>query len=266
MTFTTSSLSYLDGLTDQNQIEVESLDSFTDRYAPVQSISGGTITMQQPAWDNNTWGYDTMNAAWTRCTWRTTTRSCSRPGSGTWTRPPASCSTRPPPARTRTASTSNCRSSRSLVQVSGSYSSPVSGLSFTNITFTGTSWLGPSSSQGYADQQSGTFLTGTWHAALDRRLLQRLPAVRGHPAVLGPDARRRAGLRGHQHHLQRRHLHRPRRGRPRRRQGRRTPTPAGPAWAPATSPSPATRSATTRAAGSWSAGSRPTPTTRATRR
>ena len=63
MTFTTSSLSYLDGLTDQNQIEVETLDSFTDRYAPVQSISGGTITMQQPAWDNNTWGYDTMNAA-----------------------------------------------------------------------------------------------------------------------------------------------------------------------------------------------------------
>ena len=38
----------------------------------------------------------------------------------------------------------------------------MSGLSFSNITFTGTSWLGPSGSQGYADQQSGTFITGTW--------------------------------------------------------------------------------------------------------
>src|SRR5450755_696657 len=43
LTFTSSSLSYLDSTTDQNQIEVESVDSFTDRYATVQSISGGTI-------------------------------------------------------------------------------------------------------------------------------------------------------------------------------------------------------------------------------
>jgi hypothetical protein len=62
MTFTNSSLSYLDSLTDQSQIDVESPDSFTDRYSPVASISGGTITMQQPAWDNNGWGYDTLNA------------------------------------------------------------------------------------------------------------------------------------------------------------------------------------------------------------
>jgi hypothetical protein len=33
----------------QNRIEVESVASFTDRYAPVQAISGTTITMQQPA-------------------------------------------------------------------------------------------------------------------------------------------------------------------------------------------------------------------------
>ena len=60
LTITSSSLSYLASLTDQNQIEVESVDSFTDRYAPVASISGNTITMQQPAWANNNWGYDVM--------------------------------------------------------------------------------------------------------------------------------------------------------------------------------------------------------------
>lgn len=62
LTFTDSSLDYLAGLSDQSHMEVESLNSFTDRYAPVQSISGRTITMQQPAWNNNSWGYDTINA------------------------------------------------------------------------------------------------------------------------------------------------------------------------------------------------------------
>ena len=40
LTITNSSLNYLAGLSNQNQIEVESVNSFTDRYAPVQSISG----------------------------------------------------------------------------------------------------------------------------------------------------------------------------------------------------------------------------------
>ena len=60
LTITSSSLNYLAGLTHQNQIEVESVNSFTDRYAPVASISGSTITMQQPAWANNNLGYDVM--------------------------------------------------------------------------------------------------------------------------------------------------------------------------------------------------------------
>ena len=51
---------------------------------------------------------------------------------------------------------------QTLVQVSGSYSSPVTGLSFSNVTFTGTTWLGPSGPNGYADQQNGAFITGTW--------------------------------------------------------------------------------------------------------
>ena len=77
MTIQNSALDYLATLPEQNRIELESQNSFTDRYAPVQSISGTTITMQQPAWDNNNWGYDTLaspsQAA--SCTWRTPTRS-----------------------------------------------------------------------------------------------------------------------------------------------------------------------------------------------
>ena len=42
----------------------------------------------------------------------------------------------------------------SLVDISGSYSAPAQGLTFSGIEFTGTSWLGPNTSQGYADQAS----------------------------------------------------------------------------------------------------------------
>ena len=60
--FTNGALSYLNTLANQSRIELESIGSFTDRYSPVQSISGGLITMQQPAWNNNNFGYDTFSS------------------------------------------------------------------------------------------------------------------------------------------------------------------------------------------------------------
>ena len=52
---------------------------------------------------------------------------------------------------------------------------------------------------------------------------QRLPAVRGHPAELAPDARRRAGVGRQHHHLQRQPVRQPRPDRPRHRQRRQRP-------------------------------------------
>ncbi|MFD2352974.1 hypothetical protein ACFSTC_32335 [Nonomuraea ferruginea] len=62
MRFTSSALSYLNNLADPGRVEMESVGSFTDRYAPVQSISGNLITMRQPAWNNNNFGYDTFTS------------------------------------------------------------------------------------------------------------------------------------------------------------------------------------------------------------
>ncbi|MBO4275450.1 hypothetical protein [Microbispora triticiradicis] len=58
--FGNSALSYLNNLAGQSRIELQGIGSFTDRYVPVQSISGNFITMKQPAWNNNTFGYDTI--------------------------------------------------------------------------------------------------------------------------------------------------------------------------------------------------------------
>ncbi len=60
MTINNSALNYLAGLPEQNRIELESQNSFTDHFAPVQNISGNHDHMQQPSWNNNNWGYDTL--------------------------------------------------------------------------------------------------------------------------------------------------------------------------------------------------------------
>src|SRR3569833_3052931 len=60
MTIVNSALNYLATLPQQNRIEVESQNSFTDRYSPVDHVSGTSIVMQQPAWNNNNWGYDAL--------------------------------------------------------------------------------------------------------------------------------------------------------------------------------------------------------------
>src|SRR5205814_7043043 len=46
----------------------------------------------------------------------------------------------------------------SLLDIGGSYAAPVHDLAFKGIHFEHTTWLTPSTSVGYADQQSGAFL------------------------------------------------------------------------------------------------------------
>ena len=60
--FSNGSLSYLNNLANQSRVQMESVGSFTDRYVSVQGISGNFITMQQPGWNNNTFGYDTFSS------------------------------------------------------------------------------------------------------------------------------------------------------------------------------------------------------------
>src|SRR2546423_12959564 len=49
---------------------------------------------------------------------------------------------------------------QSLVDIGGTYDAPAHHISFSGVTFAGTSWLGPSSGQGYADQQTGAYIGG----------------------------------------------------------------------------------------------------------
>ncbi|MFE2065308.1 RICIN domain-containing protein [Streptomyces sp. NPDC059467] len=164
LTVTDSSLDYLAGLSDQNHMEVESLNSFTDRYAPVQSISGRTVTMQQPAWNNNSWGYDTINAPFAGGTMYLENNYAFLQQSGQWYLDSSTGDLyyRAQPGQNPNSLDVELPRLQSLLGISGSYGSPAAGLGFSGIRFTGTSWLGPSGPDGYADQQSGAHITGDY--------------------------------------------------------------------------------------------------------
>ena len=168
MTIQNSALDYLASLPEQNRIEVESQDSFTDRYAPVQSISGTSITMQQPAWDNNNWGYDTLAKPFAGGQ-LFLENSYSFLQTGQWYLDPQAGELyyKAPSGWNPASHDIELPHLTSLLQISGSYSNPVHNLTFQGLSFEHTTWLTPSSSIGYADEQSGMFLGTSYQQPSD---------------------------------------------------------------------------------------------------
>ncbi|MCO8276203.1 RICIN domain-containing protein [Actinoplanes sp. TRM 88003] len=162
--FTNSSLSYLNNLGNQSRIQLESVGSFTDRYVSVQRISGNQITMQQPGWSNNNFGYDTFAQPHRAGPLYLTNAYEFLDAPGEWYLDPATGALSYIPLNGQNMSTVSVElpTVQSLVQVGGTYDAPAHHITFSGITFTGTSWLGPNSNQGYADQQTGAYITGNW--------------------------------------------------------------------------------------------------------
>jgi hypothetical protein len=163
--FTNSALSYLNNLANQSRVELESVGSFTDRYVPVQSISGNLITMQQPAWNNNTFGFDTFTSPHRAGPLYLENALEFLDSAGEWYLNPGTgvLSYIPLAGQNMSSITVELPVLQSLVDIGGSYDAPAHNISFSGVTFTGTSWLGPSSNQGYADQQTGAYIAGTWN-------------------------------------------------------------------------------------------------------
>ncbi|MFI5709218.1 hypothetical protein [Kribbella sp. NPDC051620] len=164
LTIKNPALSYLATLPDQSRIEFESLGDFTNRYSPVQSISATEITMAQPAWDNNTWGWDTVQRSFLAGpSWYLDNSLSFLTQVGQWYIDPTGGKLYYKPADGVDPNQLDVELPRlqSLISIGGTYDEPVTGLAFDGIQFSGTSWLGPSV-DGYADQQNGLFLKGAY--------------------------------------------------------------------------------------------------------
>ncbi|MBF9132496.1 hypothetical protein I0C86_26610, partial [Plantactinospora sp. S1510] len=155
-------LAYLATLPDQARIDFQAMLSFTNRFAPVQSIVGDTVTMAQPAWDNNTYGYDTVQSPLRTPTFFLLNSRRFLDEAGEWYLDTTAGTLyyKPLPGQDMTRTRVELPRLETLVQVGGSYEAPARNLRFEGLTFTGTTWLHPSSPDGYANQQTGVFITG----------------------------------------------------------------------------------------------------------
>ncbi|HEV2784501.1 MAG TPA: ricin-type beta-trefoil lectin domain protein [Actinophytocola sp.] len=160
MTITNPALNFLATLPQQNRIEVESQNSFTNRYSPVQSISGTTITMQQPAWNNNNWGYDTLARPFAGGQLFLANSYSFLRTAGQWYLDPQAGRLyyRAAAGQSPVGHEVILPRLTSLVRLSGSYADPIRNITMQGMIFEHTTWLTPGTSIGYANQQSGTFI------------------------------------------------------------------------------------------------------------
>ena len=168
-TITNDALDYLADLRHPERLEVEATGFFTDRYSPVASIDGLRVRMAQPAWDNNTWGYDTL----TRPIFPDDSRLflVNAPElferANHWHALPYQFFVDPHAGRIYvriaedddiTELTVVVPALEALLSIAGTPEAPVENLTFEGLRFSHTSWLGPSRPTGYANQQSGAYL------------------------------------------------------------------------------------------------------------
>ena len=120
--------------------------------------------MQQPAWNNNTFGYDTFTSPFRAGPLYLENAYEFLDSPGEWYLNPGTGVLYYIPLSGQNMSTVDVELPvlQSLVNVGGTYDAPAHHITFTGITFTGTSWLGPSSNQGFADQQTGAYIAGNW--------------------------------------------------------------------------------------------------------
>ncbi|WP_205710847.1 right-handed parallel beta-helix repeat-containing protein [Isoptericola sp. BMS4] len=153
-------LDYLADLPDADRMEFESLGDFTNRYSPVAGIDGDLIVMDQPAWDNNTWGWDTFqNSFLAAPTYFLQNSLAFVDEVGEWYLDPEAGQLYYKPGEGVDPDDLDIELPRleTLMSIGGTYDEPVTGLEIRGLELTGTSWLGPSA-YGYANQQNGTFI------------------------------------------------------------------------------------------------------------
>jgi hypothetical protein len=195
-TFSNSSLSFLNTLTQPARAELNIIGSWTNRYSPIQSVSNGTVTMQQPAWNENTWGYDTVQSPYRQGPIYVENDYSLLDSPGEWYQDTTAGALYYIPVAGQDMSTADVElpqlqllvavggacptgtpaGGADCVQPTGSdptqavpyaapaggdpYAQPAHNLTFSGLTFSYTSWLHPNTSDGFADQQTGGYLVG----------------------------------------------------------------------------------------------------------
>ncbi|MCW2393474.1 hypothetical protein M2336_002040 [Sphingobium sp. B1D7B] len=155
---------FLASLPDQSRMEVENTGFFTDRRAVIDRIKGDRILLKQPGWRNNLIGYDTFAkpVSGTKARFFVANALAFMRAAGDWYADPAKgvLYYKPQDGQSPEAHEIVVPRREALITIAGSAEAPVSDILFEGLAFRHTSWRGPSSAEGYASQQSGSYLAG----------------------------------------------------------------------------------------------------------
>jgi len=156
---------YLAKLPGKDRMEIDATGFFTKRVSPVERIDGRTLIMRQPAWNNNIWGYDTITKPfgpqYAQLFLANSLAFLNQPGQWYLDPKQGKLYLRPPEGAPIAQIDVELPRLSVLMAVGDRLDAPVHDLTFRGIRFSHTSWLGPSSSEGYVSQQSGSYLSGS---------------------------------------------------------------------------------------------------------
>ncbi|HVZ89260.1 MAG TPA: right-handed parallel beta-helix repeat-containing protein [Polyangia bacterium] len=193
-TFSTSSLSYLNNLANPARAELNIIGSWTNRYSLIQSVKNNVVTMAQPTWDENTWGYDTVQSPYRQGPIYAENDYTLLDQPGEWYQDTtagvlyyiptagqdltkvdvelpqlqflmavgAACPSAPTGggACVQPAAGNPTQAVAYAAPASGDpYAQPAHDIVFSGLTFSHTSWLDPNT-DGFADQQTGGYVVG----------------------------------------------------------------------------------------------------------
>ncbi|MDA1362528.1 hypothetical protein O1R50_23095 [Glycomyces luteolus] len=159
------SLAWLADIDQPDRTELEFVGSFTHRRSPVADITADRIAMAQPAWNNNTWGWDTVQRTFRAGPLYIVNAREFLDEDGEWylDREAGKVYYKPLDGQDVTEASVELPRLETLLEIGGTYDEPVHDLRFSGIQFTGTTWTTPSTDEGYASQQTGAYLVGSDH-------------------------------------------------------------------------------------------------------
>jgi hypothetical protein len=159
-----SDYDYLTKLPDQDRMEIDAIGFFTDRVSPIQRIDGRLLVMKQPAWNNNIWGYDTINdpfgPQFAQLFLSNSVGLLNQPEQWYLDPQKGKLYLIPPAGIPIDKLDVELPRLAVLMAIGDNLDQPVERLEFHGIQFSHTTWLGPSSGEGYASQQSGSYIKG----------------------------------------------------------------------------------------------------------
>ncbi|KAH8178709.1 hypothetical protein LIA77_00228 [Sarocladium implicatum] len=160
MTWTSSDYDYLQSVRNISKAEVRFINSFTNRIAPIVSISNRQIVFNATNWNNNVVGYDTAPKPFlSRNIYVQGAYDLfSAPGQFFLDTAANTVYYWPLPGQDMSKVGAYIGIQETLLSISGTYDDPAHDITFSGINFAHSTWYRPSLGYGYADQQTGGYL------------------------------------------------------------------------------------------------------------